>query len=168
MRAFALLPLLVLAACTGTAEADEKAAAEAAKANLKLETGQWAVASEVTDVRALDEGAAVLKAKAGDKANGAACLSPADAAQPQPSFFLGQDAGSCTYGTFYMSRGRIVASANCKREGLDGEIRVSLDGSYTATSFDLQRQTQSALVSDGDIAITETVKGTRAASACPA
>ncbi|HEY6916391.1 MAG TPA: DUF3617 domain-containing protein [Allosphingosinicella sp.] len=163
MRAIALMPLIVLAACSG-AEADQKADTS----NLKMEAGQWEAASEVISVDSLDKTPPAIKTAVGDKATEIDCLATADVAKPQPALFVGADAGECTYESFYMSRGRLNATLGCERKDVEGDIQVSLEGSYTATSYDVTARTQTYLPGPGDVAIGRKVAGKKVAAQCAA
>ena len=163
MRSLVLLPILALAACGGE---PEKEAAPAAAST--MEAGQWTLASEVTSVDSLDKTEPAIKAAVGDKAEGAACLAEADVAKPQPAVFVGEDAGTCNYENFYMSRGRLNATLGCKKEGIDGDIQISLEGTYGADSFDVTARTQTYLPGPGDVAIGRQIKGTKTAAQCAA
>ena len=165
MRSLALLPLLVLAACGG-AEAEQKTADTT---NLKMTAGKWALASEVTSVDSLDKTPPAIKAAVGDKGTAEECLAATDLEKPQPTLFVGNDMGECKYDSFYMSRGRLNAAVGCKKEGLVGNIQVSVEGTYTADSFDVLARTQTALAGPGDVAIARKVKGSmKTAGACQA
>ncbi len=166
MRVLALMPLLVLAACTDSAEADQKAA-EAAKDNLKLEAGQWVFATELTGIDALDDAPKpALKGAVGDKSEAGACIAANEVAQPQPAIFAGADLGECVYENLYMKRGRLSGTLGCKIDGLAGNIQVSLDGTYTATTLDVSARTQTYLSGDGDVAMTRKIVGKKVAGTC--
>lgn len=163
MRSLVLLPLIALAACGG--EPEEKTAPVAAST---MSAGQWTLASEVTSVDSLDKTEPAIKAAVGDKSEAAACLAEGDVAKPQPAVFVGEDAGTCNYENFYMSRGRLNATLGCKKDGIDGDIQVSLEGTYTGDSFDVTARTQTYLPGPGDVAIGRKIKGMKSSAQCAA
>ena len=111
MRTFALIPLLVLAACSDATGGETKPAeAEAATA---LTPGQWEITREITRVASTDNGEPKLDVVVGTRTTFAHCVAAGDAEKPQPDLFAGIEGGQCEYRNFYMSRGRINVSLAC-------------------------------------------------------
>lgn len=170
MRRLVIVPLVLLAACSN---ADEKAAAEAkAKAeatkNLKLAAGQWATVAEVTRLTKQDNGTPAIDTPVGSKNEAAACVvqAEADAKKPNPVLLAGHEDYDCEYGNFYMSGGTLNAQLTCKRKGLDGEVRMTVDGTYTADTIEAEQSISTFLPGSGDVNIMTKLTGKRTAPAC--
>lgn len=164
MRRAALIPLLVIAACSD-GQAPEAVDAVGTE-DLKLEAGQWEIVSEVAKATARDEGPPAIKAAAGTKASISVCVAEDERTKPAPAFLAGSR-DDCAYGDFYMARGRINATMVCRRPGLDGDIRHSVSGTYKAGEIATDVQTDTYLVGSGDMIIEAKVTGRRT-GACPA
>jgi hypothetical protein len=161
MRALIIVPLCLVAAaaCSG---GEEKKADEAAAT---LEAGQWEVVSEVTEFRSTDKATPALKAAKGDKVTSAACIEEGDKAKPKAELFAG--AGyECKYKNSYIKNGRINASVSCERDALEGEIMMSIQGTYTGTTFEGTVDTISYLSGEGDFAMNSRMSGRKTAPAC--
>jgi hypothetical protein len=167
MRLVALIPLCILAACSDTDAADQKAAqvAEANEAALKLDAGQWETTTEITAVDSQDNGKPVLKV---GKSVASACIAETERKHPPVAVLAGMDKAGCSYDNFYMSRGRINAAMRCdKTPGVPGTVLVSSDGHYTAATFETDTTMQTYLSGDGDAKATAKVSGKRV-GACTA
>jgi len=164
MRSLALTSLLLLAACSDSAEADQKSKAAADKANLKLAAGQWETTTEITKVDSQDNGAPVLKAA--QKTVVSTCVGEAEGRKPAAAVLGGME--DCRYENVYMSRGRVTAGLSCTRPGLDGRILVSSEGQYGADSFETNASLQTYLVSDGDAKAAAKISGRRIGPCAPA
>ena len=163
MRALLLLSLTALAACSEAEQPKQEAPAPAAQ----LAAGQWEVTSEVTRFKESDAGPPAIRAKAGDKTTDTACIAEGQGKQPPPALFLGAKSGTCEYRNSYLSGGRMNASIACKRPGLSGDVLTSLDGNYTADSFEGTLDTSTYLSTNGDVAIGSKISGRRT-GACTA
>jgi hypothetical protein len=161
MRALIVMPLCLIAACSGGGGEENKAAEAAAS----MEAGQWEVSSEVTEFRSTDKAMPALKAAKGDKATAPACIEPDDAAKPEPELFAGPGY-ECDYKNSYIKGGRLNASLSCKRDALEGEIMMSVQGTYTGTSFEGTVDTISYLSGEGDFAMNSKISGKKTAPAC--
>jgi hypothetical protein len=161
-----MLPLLILAACSegGDGGQSAKAKAEAAR-NLKLAAGQWEITAEVIKLTKQDNGQPALKTPEGSKTTASHCVAEADGKKPQPALFAGRGY-SCQYGNFYMSSGTLNAQLNCRREGLAGEVRMTVDGSYTADTIEANQSISTFLSGNGDVNIQSKLTGRRTAPAC--
>ena len=162
MRNLTILAACSLAACSGGG--DEKKV-EAAAAT--MEAGQWETAFEVRSIRSTDKTEPALKAVAGDKETGSACIAAGSEATPPPALFAGPGY-ECTYKNSYIRGGRINAALTCTRAGLSGEIIMSVDGTYTGTSFEGTVSTSTYLVSNGDFASTRKISGRKIGPTCAA
>lgn len=158
MRPLALLPLLLLAAACSDAGGEAEPAK--APADTTLAAGQWETTTEVTQLTKLDPGAPKIDTPAGTKASFTSCLPEADRKKPAAALFAGT-ADKCEYKDFYMARGRLNATLSCTRDGLQGNVLHSIDGSNDADSFEGERSTSTQLVTDGDVRIIAKISGRR-------
>lgn len=160
MRALALIPFLLAAACSQEAEAPEKAAAATS-----LSAGEWHVVTEVTSFTSTDDGAPRIDTPVGTRTEARYCIGADEAARPAPALFAGEE-DSCTYERFYMRNGRINSGLACNREGL-GQIMRNVTGTFTADSFEAEVDTNTYFTSDGDVRIGTSVTGTRTGDCTP-
>jgi hypothetical protein len=168
MRSLALLPLLILAACSGGGEdpaAQNKAKAEAAK-KLQLASGQWQVSTEVTRFDSQDNGTPAINTPVGTKHEASACVAEGEGKKPVPALLAGHEDYDCEYGSFYMSSGTLNAQLNCRREGLSGEIRMTVDGTYTADGIQAEQSISTFLSGTGDVTMQTRLTARHAAPAC--
>jgi hypothetical protein len=166
MRNLLLMPLCLVAACSGGEGGggeEKKAEAQAAT----IEAGQWETSFEVTEHRSADQTEPALKAAVGDRETGALCVAEADKATPPPELFAGPGY-ACKYKNSYVRNGRINASLDCTREGIVGQLMLSIDGSYTGTSFEGNVQTTTYLPGRGDFASMRKISGRKIGASCAA
>jgi hypothetical protein len=57
---------------------------------------------------------------------------------------------------------------NCSRPGLQGDIPMTIDGTFQADSVDFHRNLRSALSTDGDVEIDAHVTGRHTGACTPA
>jgi hypothetical protein len=160
MRALALLPLLFVASCGGGA-AENKAAPAAAAPS----PGQWELTSEVTLFRKADQGTARINTPAGTRATQSLCVA---AGGQLPTEMFSGDGFTCSYATYYVRNGRANVTVNCRREGLTGDIPMTVEGTFTADSISLHRNLRTFLTGDGDVEINADVTGRRTGACTPA
>lgn len=162
MRTWAWVALAGLAACS-EAEAP-KAKAEAAS---ELAAGEWTTHSEVTRVTVKDGDTSALKLAVGDKAEIKSCIAAGEGKRPPTALLVGETAGDCTYDNVYLSRGRLNASLQCRKEGLSGQVMPTVSGTFTADSVDASTTITTVLSTQGDadIEMKVTAKRTGACSA---
>jgi hypothetical protein len=159
MRYLMMLPLCLAAtACGG----EEKATNAAAAIPATMAPGQYATDIEVTAFRSTDGRTPVLKAAVGDKSAGGGCLTTGN---PPPELFA-SPGHKCSYKTTYIKDGMINASLGCKADGIDGDITMNVEGSYTATGFDATVKTNTYLPGAGDFEMSRKVKGTLTGPSC--
>jgi hypothetical protein len=152
-------PLLLVACGEGAAPTEETAAAVNG-----LQAGQWEVTSEVSGFRQADEGQPKIDTPVGTTASASLCVG--EETRPPTEIFSGEGY-SCQYGNFYMRNGRINITLNCTREGLSGNIGMTVDGRFQADSFEADRNIRTTLVTDGDVVIDAALTGRRTGD-CPA
>jgi hypothetical protein len=170
MRSLALLPLLILAACSDGGDhpaAESKAKAEAAR-NLQLASGQWQVSTEVTRFSTQDSGPPKINTPVGTKQEASACVADGEGKKPDPVLLAGQEDYECEYSNFYMSSGTLNAQLNCRREGLAGEVRMTVDGTYTADTIEAEQSISSFLSGTGDVTMQTRLTARRTGPTCPA
>lgn len=154
MRILGVMPLLLVAACGGGGTEKNEAAATAAPPA----TGQWELATEVTAFRAADEGRPKINATVGTRATENVCVGEGERL---PTLFLSGEGYECSYGTYYARNGRLNATLDCRREGLDGPIAILAEGSSQGETIEFTRSVRSALATDGDVEISMRVTGRR-------
>jgi len=162
MRALIIVSLALAAA--GCSEEAKKEKAEEAAA--EMGPGQWEVASEIASITPTDKGAPKFTGKAGDKATVSVCVGAGDKGKPPVRLFTGDD-DVCQYQNSYIRKGRINASLNCTRAGLEGAILRGVEGKFKADSFDATVTTTTMLVSDGDVKIAAKLEGRRTGDCVP-
>jgi hypothetical protein len=160
MRALAMLPLLFVASC-GDGAAENKAASAAAAPS----PGQWELTSQVTRFRKADQGRARIDTPVGTRATQSLCVA---AGGRLPTEMFSGDGFTCTYGNYYVRNGRANVTVNCRREGLTGEIPMTVDGTFEADSIALHRNLRTVLSGDGDVEIDADVTGRRTGACTPA
>jgi len=84
------------------------------------------------------------------------------------AFFAGEGY-RCAYGTgsYYVHGGRINLTMTCTREGLTGNIAMSVEGTFQSGSAEFRRNLRTILVSDGDVEIDSRVTGRRTGDCTP-
>jgi len=126
--------------------------------------GTWQVGSEVTAIRSTDKTDPAVKAAVGDKENGSVCVDKAGE-KPAPALFAGAG-NECTYKSSYIKGGTLNAQLECRREGLQGMVMMSVSGSYTAKDFTATVDTTSYLSQRGNFQMSRKVHGTLTPGAC--
>jgi hypothetical protein len=169
MNRLAITTLLLAAACSdgGAGEANNQKAASKAT---ELTPGQWETTVEVTKLTQQDKAPKpAIDTPAGTKSTSSACVTPADVKNPPAALLAGSDAFQCTSSDMYMSGGTLSASLACSRKGVRGDIRMNLDGSYTADTITANQSLATFLPGDGDVSITSklTARRTGECSAAP-
>src|SRR5436190_5119121 len=117
MRALALLPLLFVASCGGGA-AENKATVVAAPS-----PGQWELTSQVTRFRKADQGTSSIDTPIGTRATQSLCVA---AGGQLPTEMFSGDGFTCGYSTYYVRNGHASVTVNCHREGLTGDIPMTV------------------------------------------
>ena len=158
MRFIALVPLLVLAACSdGGVPTKQEAETPAAE---QLSAGQWEMTSEVTGLTQRDKGAPAINMPKGSRSTTSSCVAEAEVKKPQPALFANQGL-ECTYRDIYMRGGRLNATLACSRPGLGGTIATIVNGSFTASTFEGTSTTETSLSGEGDVRIDSKLTGRR-------
>ena len=163
MRATLLLPFLILAACSESSQAPEKAEPAAAE---HIKAGQWEMAIEVTKVTQRDKGAPALKMPVGTKLVTSSCVTEAEVKQPPAGLFV-PEGFKCEKRDTYVRGGRINLTLECTRDGLSGDIPIVINGNYTAEGIEATSTAETRLTGDGDVMMESKLAGRRT-GACSA
>lgn len=164
MRGLALLGLAVLAACDSGAEAP-KAGPKATATGLS--PGQWVTLTEVTDISVKDGEKSAVPVEKGAKSEISTCVAAADAARTAPAVLAGDLPGKCSYQNLYMRAGRVNASLSCTREGISGQLLPTIDGTFTADSFEGNMTLTTYISGSGDAEIKGKVTARRTGECTP-
>jgi hypothetical protein len=163
MRNLTILTACLLAACGGAAE-EKKAETPQAAA---MEAGQWETGFEVTSIRSTDKTTPALKAKAGDKDTGSACIAAGSETSPPGELFAGPGY-TCETRNAYNRNGRINTQLKCTKGGISGDIMMTVQGTYTGTSFEGTVDSLTYLPGAGDFEMSRKMSGRKTAAACAA
>ena len=164
MRNLNILCVCLLASCSGGG-GEEKKAEAAAAAN--MEAGQWETAFEVRSIRSTDKTEPALKAVAGDKETGSACIAAGSEASRPGELFAGPGY-TCQTQNAYNRNGRINMQLKCSKSGISGDLMLSVQGTYTGTSFEGTVDTTTYLPGRGDFEMSRKMSGRKTGPACAA
>lgn len=153
MRLMLIIPLILAAGCSETAPEEKKASRLAI-----LEPGQYELSSEVTRLTNVDDGAAAINTPVGTRATQSVCVG-ADG-RAATDLFSGEGY-ACSYDNYYVRNGRINALLSCTRDGLQGQISMTVDGTFEAGQLSYDRNVRTILATDGDVLIDHRVTGRR-------
>jgi hypothetical protein len=78
-----------------------------------------------------------------------------------PAALFTEAGNDCRIANYYGRNGRLNVTLQCRRSGLDGDIGLSVDGSFTADTLTYDRNMRTTLTSDGDVVIDSHVTGRR-------
>jgi hypothetical protein len=132
-----LLGGLLLAGCqqasdtsTNKAEMPRTAAAQA------FTPGEWATTSQIIEMDIPGMPEEMRKANVGQVNSFTSCMTPEMARKPDANFFT-NNAGTtdCKGKRFDMAGGQLKAAMVCTDRNTPGEMRLTIDGSYTADSY---------------------------------
>lgn len=162
MRAALIVPFcLAAAACSGGGD-EKKTEAEVPAT---FPAGHWESSFETTDIRSTDKTTPALEAKAGDKETASACVTADNAAQPPAELLVGEGY-QCRYKNAYIRSGRLNASLDCRREGVEGELMMSVSGKYTADTLEGTVDTTTYLSGDGDYSHSRSFTSRKTSDTC--
>lgn len=151
--------MLVLAACGG-----DQPAVEAPVKPAKLPAGLWEVSAMVETLRSTDNTTPDVALKQGETTTHRACVA-ADGTPDQELWLARGD--TCTATSVYIKDGRINGAWSCRRPGKPGQVMPSVDGKYTADSFETVVTTGTYFAGTGDYTLTQKMTGKRLGD-CPA
>lgn len=150
--------LVALGGCGG--EPPAPPVEEKAKA---LSPGEYEIAGEVTVLRSTDKSTPATSAKMGDKATSRACVAADGTLDPKMFVEAGD---KCSMQNDYMRGGRMSIQYSCSRKGR-GNLYPSVDGNFTADSFEALVVSGSQFSGDGDYSMTRKLSAKRVGD-CPA
>ncbi len=153
-----------LAACSG-GEAPTENVAEA-KADA-LQPGEYEFTVVVDSVSSTDNSTPATNLKVAAEGEETekvrVCVAKDGAIDP---LIFAEAGDTCTPSSTYMRGGRMSLQFNCNR-AKRGQLTQTVDGNFTATSFEAKVMTASYFAGDGDYAMSRTISGTRVGE-CPA
>jgi hypothetical protein len=154
------------AARNGNAAPSGEAAAAGGGEQMRLQPGEWEMSFETTDVAApgMPEGTADMMKTA--KQTVKVCVSEEQASKPDADLFQpSRGDGNCKRDGFSMTAGRIQGTMTCTGDG-GSRTRVTMDGQYSSTAFDLKSRTEMA--GEGVAMTLEMRSAGRRLGECPA
>ena len=159
MRILLSIPLLLAAGCGESASEPAKAARLAS-----LESGQWELTSEVTSLASQDDGEPAIATPVGTRATESVCVGGSGRVPTELFSGAGYD---CSYDNYYLRNGRINTLLSCTRDGLQGNIAMTIDGSFETGQFSYTRNVRTILATDGDVLVGQRVTGRRSGDCTP-
>ena len=161
MRGLMLLPICLVAACSGGGEEKK---AEKAEIPATLPAGQWEATYETENIRSTDKTEPALKAAAGEKETTSVCVREGDA----PVELLGGPGYECGSKNSYMRKGRLNVSLQCRRDGIEGELMMTASGNYTADTVEATIDTTAYLPGRGDFEMRRKLTARKTGDTCAA
>jgi len=151
---------LLVSACSE--EAPVKTEEETATA---LKGGQYEASWKVTQLRSVDKTTPATNLKQDAAGTTLACVAADGTIDPA---LFAEDGDTCTANNPYTRNGRIGLDVSCSRKGTGGEIRQSVNGTFTADNLEGEVTTTTYLSGAGDYAMTRTVTAKRVGECPPA
>jgi hypothetical protein len=137
---------LLLVACGGQSDGGNDSAGEAADgggaAAAAFQPGLWEITTQVLSMSgpSIPQGVTMPTPP---PTTVRTCMTPEQAGQPGAGFFTGSgESGGCTYENNSVAGGRIAATVQCNNEG--GTMRSTMNGQFTATSFEVNQQVETS------------------------
>jgi Protein of unknown function (DUF3617) len=164
------LPIALLASCKEQApsiDAENKERAEAAAQRADpnaLMPGKWETKQDIQAVHKAGLNAESKEDIRRTEASIDQCLPPEEAKRPDANFFAGGDESECEYTKFAMQGGKLNATMSCT--ATPGTITMTLNGTYTPTSYLLDATATTSGIPDAPMRTTAKLVGTWL-SACP-
>lgn len=174
MRLAPAVAAMLLAGCSGGSPARNESRnmsrneVAAEQAQVRINPGQWELATVVTDVEAPDLPREILNATLGRRTAVQHCITPEQASDPSSFTRTGQQRnGGCQVSGFSMRDGRMSGETLCAA-GTPQEVRAQMNGTYGSDSFDYETRTATpAPIAGGTMIVTVRVQGRRT-GACAA
>ena len=130
----------------------------------ELSPGQYEASWTITQLRSTEQQTTpATNLKQGTTGTTLACVGPENAFDPA---LFAEDGDECSEENRYVRGGRINIGLLCKREGAPGEIRQTVNGTYTADGFEAEASTSTYLTGPGDYSLVRTVTAKRVGE-CP-
>lgn len=159
MRALALLGLFALASCGGD-ETENKAAVVATPP-----AGQWELSAQVTRFAKVGQDTPRINTPVGTRSTQSVCIG---AGGQLPTALFSGDDFTCSYGNYYVRNGTANVTLTCQRQGLTGNILMTVDGTFGADRINLHRNVSTMLTTGGNAQFEADVTGRRTGACTPA
>lgn len=159
-----VLPVVFVSACKDRApsvDAQNKDRAEAAGRTADPNSfmpGKWETKQ---DIQAVHNANLNAESKADIRRTEASidqCLPPEESKRPDANFFAGGDESECRYTKFAMQNGKLNATMSCT--ATPGTITMTLNGTYTPTSYALDATATTSGIPDAPSRTTAKLVGT--------
>ncbi|HYJ31363.1 MAG TPA: DUF3617 domain-containing protein [Allosphingosinicella sp.] len=160
--------LVALSACGGGNEGDGNKAADGKAGGgggsaATMQPGEWEMTTTVTRMNVPGMPAGANAPMPGPQ-TARTCLTAADVAEN--ANFVNETAGAgCTSQGGSMSGGRIQANVQCTRP--EGQMRMTMNGQYTATTLEMTQQVQTSMPGGQNVEMEARIAGRRVGD-CPA
>lgn len=140
MKRAAIATLLILAGCSkGTdRNADGKLSTKEVSAEadkLVLRPGRWETTTLITDIDVAGVPAEMMKAATGTRTTTTNCVTPEQAARPDPQTFTGRKDVDCKHQRFSLSNAKIDAAMTCRPPKAPGTLALTLSGNHSPDAF---------------------------------
>jgi hypothetical protein len=127
-----------------------------------LNPGEYEITTLVENIRSTDNTTPATKAKAaqpGDKPlTHRACVASDGTVEP---VMFSEAGDECRIDNAYTRNGRLTMQLACTRPGAPGQVMQSVNGNFTADSFDASVSTATYLTGAGDYAMVRKLAGKR-------
>lgn len=161
MRAVTMALVAVLV-CGCSAEAPkEEQKAEKAPPAPGLYEASWTVAN----VASTDRTQPATELEQGSKGTARGCIGANGTIEPA-LFAEGED--TCTTSTAYVRGGRMAMQLECRRDGANGQVMQSVNGTTTADGFEAEVSSTTYLAGAGDYEMIRNVSARRTGECPPA
>jgi hypothetical protein len=134
-----------------------------------LNPGEYEVTTLVEELRSTDGTTPATKsaaAKAGDKpVTHRACIASDGTVEPA---MFSEPGDECRIENVYARNGRLTMNLNCTRPSAPGQVLQSVNGTFSADSFEARVSTGTYLTGAGDYSMRRSMKGKRVGDCAPA
>ena len=125
--------------------------------------GEWEVSTLTETLKGADRDSPATIHKAGATLVAKVCAAPGP--KPDPALFV-ETGDKCTADAAYAKNGRVNLVYKCDRPG-KGMVMPTIDGNYTADSFEVATSVGSYFTGLGDYVMTQRIKGKRLGECAP-
>lgn len=170
MKRLVVAMLLLAAGCSKETDrnADGKLSASEVSAEaskLVLKPGKWQTTTLITDMDVTGLPANMLEAATGTRTTTTNCVTPAQAARPDPQIFTGRKDVDCTYQRFSLADAKIDAAMTCNPPA--GRLALTLAGNHSPTAFAMGMTMKTDLPGAGTMTMKATVSGKHLGACTP-
>lgn len=156
-----MLPVWLMLASCGS---DAPKAAEEKAPPATFPAGEWEVTTLTETLKRADAAAPATIHQTGATKVAKVCAAPGP--KPDPALFA-ETGDQCTATSDYAKKGRVNLSYKCERRG-NGEVATSIDGNYTADTFEVVAAIGSYFAGSGDYTMNQRITGKRLGDCAPA